>query len=144
MFLKSDILIPLFCRFFNGELHNSSQKVKTTPVNNILIIDDEAEVCLLLENFFTRKNQKVSYSTSLKDGLEKFRDLKPDLLILDHNMPDGFGIENISTFKKLNKSLKVVIISAMSNLKDEALQNGADFFLEKPISFSMLKHIITN
>ena len=143
MFLKSDILIPFFCRFFNGELYNAAPKSKKLSIKSILIIDDEAEVCLLLENFFTRKNQQVAYSTSLKDGIEKFQKIKPDLLILDHNMPDGYGIENISTFKKINKSLKVVIISAMSNLKEEALKNGADYFLEKPISFGTLKHIIT-
>jgi DNA-binding response OmpR family regulator len=119
-------------------------KPKLLPANSILIVDDETEVCILLENFLIRKNQKVAYSTSLKDGIEKFKLIKPDLLILDHNMPDGNGIENIPAFKTLNSSLKIIIISAMSNLKDEALQKGADYFLEKPISFSMLKNIITN
>lgn len=146
MFPKPEILIPLFCRLFNSkayeEPHIPIQKHLT--VNNILIIDDETEVCILLENFLIRKNQNVAYSNTLKDGIEKFEHLKPNLLILDHNMPDGNGIENISIFKKMNKSLKIVIISAMSNLKTEALNKGADYFLEKPISFGMLKNILNN
>jgi len=111
-------------------------------MNNILIVDDEVEVCQLIADFLRRKNQNVSYSTSLKDGLEKFEKSPADLLILDHNMSDGSGIEYIETFKKLNGSLKIVIISAMSNLKDEALAKGADHFLEKPISFNMLTRIL--
>src|SRR4051812_3535389 len=104
-------------------------------VHNILVIDDEQEVCILLENFLKRKNQNVTTSTSLKEGLEKSKIINPDLLILDHNMPDGYGIDSIGEFKKMNASLRVVIISAMSNLKHEALDKGADYFLEKPISF---------
>jgi DNA-binding response OmpR family regulator len=112
--------------------------------NNILIVDDEAEVCVLLKGYLQRKNQEVDYSTSLTEGFEKFTQVKPNLLILDHNMPDGYGIENILKFKQINNTLKVVIISAMSNLKDEALRNGADYFLEKPINLSILNTILVS
>ncbi|MGZ3883478.1 MAG: response regulator [Bacteroidia bacterium] len=111
--------------------------------HNILIIDDEREVCMLLEKFLSRKSQTVAFSTSLSEGTEKFKAISPDLLILDHNMPDGYGIEKISMFKALNPKLKVVIISAMSNLRQEALEKGADHFIEKPISFSALTAIIS-
>lgn len=111
--------------------------------NNILIVDDETEVCVLLKSYLLRKNQVVNYSTSLTEGFEKFAQVRPDLLILDHNMPDGYGIENIAKFKKINGSLRIVIISAMSNLKEEALTKGADYFLEKPINLSILNSIIS-
>ena len=111
--------------------------------HSILIIDDEREVCILLEKFLSRKNQNVAFSTSLVEGFEKFKVQKPDLLILDHNMPDGYGIDNIATFKAMNPMLRVVIISAMSNLKSEALLKGADHFMEKPISFNALTDIIS-
>jgi DNA-binding response OmpR family regulator len=109
----------------------------------ILIIDDEKELCILLENFLAKKSSTIAYSNSLANGIEKFKLMVPDLLILDHNLPDGNGIENISLFKKLNNSIRIIIISAMSNLKNEALEKGADFFIEKPISFSQLKTILS-
>lgn len=112
--------------------------------HDILIIDDEHEVCVLLENYLLRKNQNVSYCTSLIEGLAKSAQMKPSVLILDHNMPDGFGIDNIFKFKELNSTLRVIVISAMSNLKDEALTKGADYFLEKPIKLSTLNSIITS
>lgn len=112
-------------------------------VDSALIIDDEIELCILVENFLTKKNTRAAFSTNLKDGVEKFKKIKPSLLILDHNLPDGYGIENIAMFKKLNGTLQVIIISAMSHLKDEALSKGADYFLEKPISFSALNKILS-
>jgi len=109
---------------------------------SILIIDDEKELCVLLENFLAKKSRAIDYSNSLENGMEKFLEMNPDLLILDHNLPDGNGIDNISVFKALNNSLRIIIISAMSNLRNEALDKGADFFIEKPISFSQLKNIL--
>lgn len=117
-------------------------KLKEMNARTILIIDDEKELCLLLENFLAKKTRSIDYSNSLETGMEKFKQMQPDLLILDHNLPDGNGIDNISMFKKLNNSLRIIIISAMSNLRNEALEKGADFFIEKPISFSQLKNIL--
>jgi DNA-binding response OmpR family regulator len=117
-------------------------KLEEMNARTILIIDDEKELCLLLENFLAKKTRSIDYSNSLESGVEKFKQMNPDLLILDHNLPDGNGIDNISLFKKLNNSLRIIIISAMSNLKNEALEKGADFFIEKPISFSQLKNIL--
>jgi DNA-binding response OmpR family regulator len=108
----------------------------------ILIIDDEREVCILLQNHLSRQNKKVSFATTLSEGVEKFKELNPGLLILDHNLPDGNGIDHIQKFKNLNPKVSIIIISALSHLKNEALAKGADHFLEKPISFSMLNSII--
>jgi len=110
--------------------------------HKILIVDDELEVCILINNFLKTKNQYPSYATTLKEGLEKFKTIQPDILLLDHNMPDGFGIDLIQKFKQINNSTRIVIMSAMSNLKVRALEDGADLFLEKPISFTMLKTLI--
>jgi DNA-binding response OmpR family regulator len=118
------------------------EKLEEMNARSILIIDDEKELCVLLENFLAKKTKTIDYSNSLETGVEKFKKMNPDLLILDHNLPDGNGIDNISVFKKLNHSLRIIIISAMSNLKNEALEKGADFFIEKPISFSQLSTIL--
>lgn len=111
-------------------------------VNSALIIDDEIDICILLKNYLNRKNTTATFSTTLKDGIKKLKEEKPDLLILDHNLPDGHGIDMIKQIKRDNKSLFIIVISAMSNLKTTAINNGADFFLEKPISFSLLNEIL--
>jgi DNA-binding response OmpR family regulator len=46
-------------------------------VNNAkraLIIDDEVELCMMIRNFFKKKNKQAEYSTSLKEGLRKFEE----------------------------------------------------------------------
>lgn len=132
--------------FYNINSEDQQQLLRTKldemNAQTVLIIDDEKELCLLLENFLSKKTRAIDFSNDLESGVEKFKLMKPDLLILDHNLPDGNGIDNISLFKKLNNSLRIIIISAMSNLRSEALEKGADFFIEKPISFSQLKSIL--
>jgi DNA-binding response OmpR family regulator len=107
-----------------------------------LIIDDELDICILLKNFLKKKDARVSYATNLRDGFDKLKEINPDLLILDHNLPDGQGIENILKFKKQKKSLRVVVITAMSNLRKTALEKGADYFIEKPITFDKLNDLL--
>lgn len=111
-------------------------------INRILIIDDELEVCLLVENFLTKKNKQAAHAITLREGEQKFSSMQPDLLLLDHNLPDGYGIQNIPAFKQMNPHITVVIMSAMSDLKSQALEKGADYFMEKPISFSALNNIL--
>lgn len=113
-------------------------------ISKTLIIDDEQDICLLLQNFFRKRNAEAVFSLTLKDGLKKFETLKPNLVILDHNLPDGFGIEQISGLKKKDPAISVIVISAMSNLEVKALEHGADFFIAKPISFTQLNTIIAS
>lgn len=120
-------------------LNTFKEKMK---INSALIIDDELDICILLKNFLKKKNVMASYSTNLKEGFINFKELKPDLLILDHNLPDGYGIDNIANFKKENNSLFIIVISAMSQHKITAMEMGADYFMEKPISFSKLNELI--
>ena len=107
-----------------------------------LIIDDEEDICILLSSFLRKKNIDTHYSHSLKEGLEKLTDLKPTLLFLDNNLPDGSGIDSIPLIRNMSRRLKIIVISAMTNLKEKAFANSADAFIDKPISFeSVLNQI---
>lgn len=113
-------------------------------IHDILIIDDEVEVCMLLSSYLSKKNKQVAFSTTLQDGLSAFEKMNPQLLLLDNNLPDGYGIDHITFFKQHNPSVCIVLISARSDLKNSALEKGADFFIEKPISFNVLNTILDN
>jgi DNA-binding response OmpR family regulator len=116
----------------------------TMQAPTILIIDDEQELCLLLEAFLSKKSKAIDSCHTLASGFEKFIQMSPDLLILDHNLPDGLGIDYISRFKAAKANIQIVLISAMSNLRNEALEKGADHFIEKPISFGQLNKILSS
>jgi two-component system response regulator CitB len=109
----------------------------------IVIIEDEGDLGVLMRNFLIRQlniktpEGSVRLVASLTEGLDCVRDMIPDWIFIDNNLPDGKGVEAIRQIRDAHpgKRAKVVMMSAMTNLKDEAFRNGADFFLDKPISF---------
>ncbi len=98
----------------------------------LLIIDDEVDVCLLLKRILSRRFATIETAFALAEGLEKASTFQPDVILLDNNLPDGYGIEHIETFKNSIKSVQLVMISAM-DIRAEALAAGADNFMGKPI-----------
>ncbi|MDP1813226.1 MAG: response regulator [Leadbetterella sp.] len=101
----------------------------------LLIIDDEIDACLLMARLFRSKFKCIDCAYSLTEALEKANETPPDVILLDNNLPDGYGIEHISDFRNLLKdhAMEVVMISAI-DIRAEALAAGADYFIGKPIS----------
>ena len=66
----------------------------------ILIIDDETDLCLLLKEYFVRKNYEVIVSHTLQEGKVLLTENKPDILFLDNNLPDGIGWTEAPLFAK--------------------------------------------
>ncbi|MBC7777069.1 MAG: response regulator [Phycisphaerae bacterium] len=101
----------------------------------LLIIDDEIDACLLMARLFRSKFARIDYAYSLAEALEKAILMPPDVILLDNNLPDGYGIDHISDFRNIrnNHVIEVVMISAI-DIRAEALAAGADYFISKPIS----------
>jgi DNA-binding response OmpR family regulator len=98
-----------------------------------IIVDDEEDICRLLSSYLSRRYKHVFYALTLNAGLALANQYKPELLILDNNLPDGIGIQMISDFRMTCR--KILVISAMNNIQEEAMRAGADAFIAKPISF---------
>jgi two-component system, OmpR family, response regulator len=107
-----------------------------------LIIDDEDDICLLLSSFLKKQSLEVCISNNLKDGLRITEEFQPDILFLDNNLPDGSGIDAIDEFRKLNSDMKIIVISALTTLQQKAMDNSADGFLGKPISFASIYSLL--
>lgn len=103
----------------------------------ILILDDEEDICFLLSNFLKNQFKAVACANSLADFNSK--DLSDiDVMIVDNNLPDGFGFDIIPSIKKNKPSIKVIATSAFdaNNERKYAIENGADLFLGKPFNFN--------
>ena len=111
------------------------------PQARVLIIDDEADICQLLKACLSKKTSEVEYALNLKDGLEKVKSFHPSIIFLDNNLPDGTGIDYISEIKKKNRGVFLVMISAMTHLRDKAMHAGANLFLEKPVSLKVIQEL---
>jgi len=107
----------------------------------VLIIDDEVDECLLISAFLSKKNYEVKCAYTLDDGFEKLRTEKPDVLLLDNNLPDGLGWSKAEEIKKRYPLMLIMLISANETLLYPVTSNGAGFTkLEKPISFLTLEN----
>jgi len=116
----------------------STGEIKNGP--NILIIDDEPDICRLLQLTLVRHGYQVQYVHALNEGLSYLRSQQPDLLFLDIHLPDGSGLDALPEIRKECPTLPVITISAYDNgmEKQKALSAGATFFLPKPFS---VKHV---
>lgn len=104
----------------------------------ILIIDDEIDICLLLQSYLRSQSFDAYYEQNLKSGLSALSKLEPSVLILDNNLPDGLGIDYITEIKSKFPNLKLLIVSAYSSLKNKAIEYGADAFISKPFNYASI------
>ncbi len=105
----------------------------------VLIIEDEGDMCLLLNILLNGKEMELDHVQNLLDAGEYLQKEKPSVVILDNKLPDGFGVDFISYIKKNYPSIKIIMISGFdASAKDVALDNGADVFLEKPFTRDQL------
>ncbi|MBK9793464.1 MAG: response regulator [Sphingobacteriales bacterium] len=104
-----------------------------STANNILIIDDESQICKLLQIALESNNYKTNIANTAQEGIVKAANHPPDLILLDLGLPDKNGQEVLAELRNWYKS-PVIILSVQ---KDEenivtALDNGATDYLTKP------------
>ena len=110
-----------------------------TGTKNILLVEDNGEMCLLLNLILQGKDVEVEHVKTLSDAEAFLQNNKPDLILLDNRLPDGFGVDFIAYIKKNNPSTKIIMISGVDQAAgDLALEAGAEAFLSKPFSKSQL------
>jgi DNA-binding response OmpR family regulator len=108
------------------------------PAEKILLIDDEEDYCLLMKNYFARKNYKTETAFTLREGLKKLDEFRPDILFLDNNLPDGHGWSHVDDILTKLPLLRIHLISAY-NPKTENIHSLAEVKVwEKPISLENL------
>lgn len=113
------------------------QKVPT-QLKKLLIVDDEAEIGLLLKRVLSRNFDSIEHVLTIQQAMAKCPTYNPNTILLDNNLPDGSGIEEIALFKDTCPDAQIIIISAMTNLRDRAMENGASAFVEKPLSLKKI------
>lgn len=81
-----------------------------------LIIDDDRDLCLLLKVILNDFIADVQFAQSIESGIKLFGELRPDVVFVDNNLPDGQGVNLISDFKALEPSCRIIFITANSGL----------------------------
>jgi two-component system OmpR family response regulator len=106
-------------------------------MKRVLIIDDEIDLCMLIQSYLSKKNYEVHTAHSLSEGFKKLETVSPDVLLLDNNLPDGMGWKEAANIHKKFPLMNITLISAFQMPKDLKDQiNDNIHILEKPISLN--------
>ena len=112
---------------------------------NILIVDDDETILKVISRFLSDLGYKVDTTASGTRAIEKEREKRYDLVLLDLKLPDMDGLGVLKTLKKEDSLISVLIITGHGKIETavEAMNLGADDYLLKPLkSFDVLEMAI--
>jgi CheY-like chemotaxis protein len=112
----------------------------------LLIVDDEVDVQEFAANFFRKRKLEVATAGSGEEALEKVKKDKPDVVLLDIRMGVMNGIQTLEEIKKIDQSIKVVMVTGTKPEENEAyakcLQLGASNYVHKPLKLEELEQVV--
>lgn len=121
--------------------------MKPTPLK-IIVIDHDLSFHEAYEYYFEtfRDYSLKGIYGSIKEALQDYDKTQPDIIVSEVSMPDGCGIEGIGHFRKKDSQVKIIMLSAQSDLEivKKAFKNMADGYLTKPVSKSSLFHALNS
>ncbi len=111
----------------------------TTPPK-ILIVDDDVNIGNLVSRFLKKKDYEIQYAQNGKVATEIFINFKPDLVILDINLPDILGY-NLCTEMQNRRDVFVLMLTSRTDLEDKkkGFITGADDYITKPFDLEELE-----
>ena len=102
---------------------------------NILICDDAAFMRMMIKDILTKNGYNIAgEAENGAKAVEKYAELKPDLVLMDITMPEMDGIEALKKIKASDPGASVIMCSAMGQqaMVIESIQAGAKDFIVKP------------
>ncbi|MGN0318953.1 MAG: response regulator [Lachnospira sp.] len=102
---------------------------------NILICDDAAFMRMMIKDILTKNGYNIAgEAENGQKAVEKYAELRPDLVLMDITMPEMDGIEALKKIKASDPNASVIMCSAMGQqaMVIESIQSGAKDFIVKP------------
>ena len=117
--------------------------VATVPRKRILLVDDEPLIIEVLSEHF-KPSYDIETAANGTDALTAVLRGRPDLVLLDINMPRMNGIAVLKDIKQIDDSIAVIMVTANEQvqLAAEALRSGAFGYVPKPFDFRYLDHML--
>ncbi len=113
-------------------------------MKQILLIEDDPKICESLNNYFNTESLKLYTLADGKEALENIDNLKPDLVLLDINLPGMSGIEILKEMKEKELKIPVIVITGFISTEAaiETMKQGAYEFVTKPFQLEKLAKIV--
>ena len=110
-------------------------------MNNVLIIEDDKEICVMIKDHLEKYNYQVFFTLTGANAIERIKELSPDLIILDLMLPEVGGMTVLKYISDKCLNTGVIILTAKEELGDKlkAFNLGANDYLTKPFFMEELK-----
>ena len=109
---------------------------------NILIVDDEKDICLTLSKILSSKGYSVSTVDNSDTAIDEIKNTSIDLVLLDVWLEGSKknGLELLKIIRNFNPNTPVILISGHANIDIavKAIKEGAFYFIEKPFKSEKL------
>lgn len=87
-------------------------------MKRILLVDDDLKNSMLLKRFIEMEGYEVTYASNGKVGFELYKDIHPDLILLDINMPEMNGFELAQTIRRIDKRVIIFFLTDRTDKVD--------------------------
>ncbi|MCQ2262021.1 MAG: response regulator transcription factor [Bacteroidales bacterium] len=107
-------------------------------MSHILVVDDEQDICEILQFNFESEGFVVTTANSAEEALELLPQVHPDLLLLDVMMDRMSGFEMARRLRSEGNQVPIIFLTAKTQERDQldGFEFGADDYITKPFSFS--------
>ncbi len=102
---------------------------------NVLICDDAAFMRMMIKDILTKNGYEIAgEAENGAKAVEKYKEVKPDLVMMDITMPEMDGIEALKRIRELDNTSNIIMCSAMGQqaMVIDAIKAGAKDFIVKP------------
>lgn len=102
--------------------------------SSVLVVDDAAFMRMMIRDILVKEGYVIHEAVNGRDAIEKFQEVRPDLVTMDITMPEMNGLDALREIRKSDPRAKILMVSAMGQQQMivEALESGAMDFLVKP------------
>ena len=106
--------------------------------DTLLLVDDDQAVLRAIGDYFERLGYEVLREATGDAGVETFKRVRPDVVILDLNLPDASGLDVLERLRRENGA--VILLTGAGDIQSavRAMQLGAENFLTKPVDMNHL------
>lgn len=116
--------------------------IKTRTGRKVLVVDDDIEICKSIAQLLEAYGYAAKYVTSAKTAIALYRNLQPDIVLLDRNMPEMDGITCAETITKFDENAKILMLSGYDEDGPcgitEAQKKLIKGYLTKPVNINRL------
>jgi len=114
-------------------------------MSKVFIIEDDPSIQFLYTEFLKLNGYEIAgIANDGEEAVFMFKSFleKPNIIIMDHRMPNKNGIETLKEILQINPNIKIIFASADERIKEYVLSIGAFDFMKKPFDFSSLIDIV--